>query len=58
MAPLGRASKRGSRTRVAALDAWARPWAERSRLNGWAYEFLLFGLKQAWACLFGGLMLA
>ena len=40
------------------MDAWARPWAERSRLNGWAYEFLLFGLKQAWACLFGGLMLA
>ncbi|HWU79344.1 MAG TPA: DUF817 domain-containing protein, partial [Caulobacter sp.] len=26
--------------------------------NGYAYEFLLFGLKQAWACLFGGLMLA
>nr|WP_163233631.1 DUF817 domain-containing protein [Caulobacter rhizosphaerae] len=44
--------------RVAALDAFARPWAERSRLRGWTYEFLLFGLKQAWACLFGGLMLA
>jgi uncharacterized membrane protein YoaT (DUF817 family) len=43
---------------VAAFDAWARPWAERSRWRGWAYEFLLFGLKQAWACLFGGLMLA
>lgn len=24
----------------------------------WVYEFLLFGFKQAWACLFGGLMLA
>ncbi len=24
----------------------------------WAYEFLLFGFKQGWACLFGGLMLA
>ncbi len=24
----------------------------------WIYEFLLFGFKQAWACLFGGLMLA
>lgn len=24
----------------------------------WLYEFLLFGIKQAWACLFGGLMLA
>jgi uncharacterized membrane protein YoaT (DUF817 family) len=43
---------------VASLDARARPWAERSRRNGWAYEFLLFGLKQAWACLFGALMLA
>jgi uncharacterized membrane protein YoaT (DUF817 family) len=43
---------------VAALDRWARPWAERSQLNGFAYEFLLFGLKQAWACLFGALMLA
>lgn len=29
--------------------------------TGWRlglYEFLLFGIKQAWACLFGGLMLA
>jgi uncharacterized membrane protein YoaT (DUF817 family) len=43
---------------VAALDVWARPWARRSRWRGYAYEFLLFGLKQAWACLFGGLMLA
>ena len=24
----------------------------------WLYEFLLFGLKQAWACLFGALLLA
>jgi uncharacterized membrane protein YoaT (DUF817 family) len=44
--------------RVEAFDLWARPWAVRSRLNAWAYEFLLFGLKQAWACLFGGAMLA
>ncbi len=29
-----------------------RPWQR------WLYEFLLFGFKQAWACLFGGLMLA
>lgn len=42
---------------VAALDAAARPWASRSRLRGWAYEFLLFGLKQAWASLFGAAML-
>ncbi|MCF8504919.1 MAG: DUF817 domain-containing protein [Caulobacter sp.] len=43
---------------VAAMDGRVRPWAARSRWRGWAFEFLLFGLKQAWACLFGGLMLA
>jgi uncharacterized membrane protein YoaT (DUF817 family) len=43
--------------RVAALDAWARQRAAGSRWRGWAYEFLLFGVKQAWACLFGALML-
>ena len=26
--------------------------------RAWAFEFLLFGFKQGWACLFGGLMLA
>ncbi|WP_420146375.1 DUF817 domain-containing protein [Sphingobium sp.] len=26
--------------------------------QAWAFEFLLFGFKQGWACLFGGLMLA
>src|SRR5271165_3398930 len=44
--------------RVAAMDAAVRPWASRNRVNGWAYEFLLFGLKQAWASLFGAAMLA
>ncbi|MDG2519949.1 DUF817 domain-containing protein [Caulobacter segnis] len=43
--------------RVADMDRWARPWAERGRWHGYAYEFLLFGLKQAWACLFGAVML-
>ncbi|HVK43140.1 MAG TPA: DUF817 family protein, partial [Phenylobacterium sp.] len=43
---------------VARFDAFARPWAERGPWHGYAYEFLLFGLKQAWACLFGGAMLA
>ncbi|HEY3950505.1 DUF817 domain-containing protein [Phenylobacterium sp.] len=43
--------------RVLAMDAAVRPWAARSRGNAFAYEFLLFGLKQAWACLFGGAML-
>jgi uncharacterized membrane protein YoaT (DUF817 family) len=46
------------KAQVAMFDAWTRPWAGRSKWHGWAYEFLLFGLKQAWACLFGGLMLA
>lgn len=26
--------------------------------RGWCLEFLIFGIKQAWACLFGALMLA
>lgn len=46
------------KSQVARFDAWARPWADRSKWHGWAYEFLLFGLKQAWACLFGAAMLA
>ena len=47
------------------LEAWGRrlmaeaeAWADRSRVRRWAYEFLWFGLKQGWACLFGGAMLA
>src|SRR5450755_786209 len=44
--------------RVAVMDAAVRPWSERSRFNGWAYEIWLFGLKQAWASLFAGAMLA
>lgn len=33
-------------------------WAARRRTTFFVYEFLRFGVKQAWACLFGGLMLA
>ena len=47
------------------LETWGRrrladaqAWADRSRPRGYAFEFLWFGLKQGWACLFGGLMLA
>jgi uncharacterized membrane protein YoaT (DUF817 family) len=29
-----------------------------SRLNGFLWEFFLFGFKQAWACLFGGIILS
>ncbi|WP_424629232.1 DUF817 domain-containing protein [Bradyrhizobium sp. SYSU BS000235] len=38
-----------------------RQFAERmakGRLTAWIYEFLRFGMKQAWACLFGGIMIA
>lgn len=45
------------KARVAGLDRAVRPWAERSPLYAGLYEFLLFGLKQAWACLFAGSML-
>ncbi|HEY0102283.1 MAG TPA: DUF817 domain-containing protein [Brevundimonas sp.] len=47
------------------LEVWGRgllteaqSWADRSPLRGYAFEFLWFGLKQGWACLFGGAMLA
>ena len=32
-------------------------WAARRAATFYVYEFLRFGVKQAWACLFGGLML-
>ena len=35
-----------------------RGWAEASKLRFFCYEFVLFGLKQGWAALFGGLLLA
>ncbi|MFC0633031.1 DUF817 domain-containing protein [Brevundimonas balnearis] len=47
------------------LETWGRrslaraqAWADGGRWRRYAFEFLWFGLKQAWACLFGGLMLA
>ena len=47
------------------LEAWGRDLLARVQARadgaGWsryAFEFLMFGLKQGWACLFGGLMLA
>ena len=38
------------------LHQWARRGIDR--LPPWLAEFLIFGFKQGWACLFGGLMLA
>ncbi|WP_052322550.1 DUF817 domain-containing protein [Novosphingobium sp. MBES04] len=46
-----------SHTRFAAIRARLEAFAPLGPL-AWAYEFLLFGFKQAWACLFGGLLLA
>ena len=43
------------------IDAAAHLVLDRmpqSGVSGWLIEFVVFGLKQAWACLFGGLMLA
>lgn len=46
------------------LERWGRERLEATRRRvagrrwaGWALEFLMFGLKQGWACLFGALML-
>ncbi len=46
------------------LEAWGRDLlervqarADRRRWSRYGLEFLWFGLKQGWACLFGGLML-
>jgi len=45
------------------LETWGRAWLSRlearcdqSRLGRFCFEFLMFGIKQGWACLFGGLM--
>lgn len=43
------------------LDAWARSWLDRAPTTGWrswVVELLVFGVKQAWACIFGAAMLA
>ena len=33
-------------------------WASANVLTQFVYEFVRFGIKQAWACLFGGMLLA
>jgi uncharacterized membrane protein YoaT (DUF817 family) len=42
------------------IDAEARlgHWAGKRPATAFCYEFLRFGLKQGWACLFGGAMVA
>jgi uncharacterized membrane protein YoaT (DUF817 family) len=41
-----------------AHEAALAEWAGQRRWTYLTYEFLRFGVKQAWACLFGGLMVA
>ncbi len=44
--------------RFVAREEALSAWAARRPLTFGVYEFLRFGVKQAWACLFGGLLLA
>jgi uncharacterized membrane protein YoaT (DUF817 family) len=44
--------------RFIAAEARIGAWAERRVATLVLYEFVRFGIKQAWACLFGALMLA
>ena len=48
----------GRHTRFEAVRLHLESWSPRPGWRSWLYEFLLFGFKQGWACLFGGLMLA
>jgi uncharacterized membrane protein YoaT (DUF817 family) len=45
-------------TRFARIRAQLEAAQPTSGWKSWVYEFLLFGFKQGWACLFGALMLA
>jgi uncharacterized membrane protein YoaT (DUF817 family) len=42
---------------IGAEDRLAR-WAAQRPVSAFIYEFIRFGVKQAWACLFGGALLA
>lgn len=43
--------------RFRALDIKLGRWARQARWRTAVFEFVRFGIKQGWACLFGGLML-
>ncbi|HEY4358018.1 MAG TPA: DUF817 domain-containing protein [Acidobacteriaceae bacterium] len=47
-----------TQTRFHAIRLRLEHHVPSSRLNAFLWEFLLFGFKQAWACLFGGTLLA
>ncbi len=44
--------------RFVAREAKLGAWAAKRPATAFVYEFLRFGVKEAWACLFGALMLA
>ncbi len=44
--------------RFVETEARIGEWAERQRVTHALYEFVRFGIKQGWACLFGALLLA
>ena len=46
-----------SQTRFAGIRERLEGFEPSPGIASWTYEFLLFGVKQAWACLFGALML-
>src|SRR5690242_16619104 len=41
-----------------AIEERIGDWASQGRATAFAYEFVRFGIKEAWACLFGGAMVA
>ncbi|WP_435521403.1 DUF817 domain-containing protein [Altererythrobacter litoralis] len=45
-------------SRFLAVRQWLEAYDPGTGWRLWLYEFLLFGFKQAWACLFGALLLA
>lgn len=47
-----------TQTRFHAIRLRLERHVPSSRFNAFLWEFLLFGFKQAWACLFGGTLLA
>ena len=47
-----------TRNGALALHAQARIWATGCAWRSSLFEFVMFGIKQAWACLYGGAMLA
>jgi uncharacterized membrane protein YoaT (DUF817 family) len=57
-APASAAQRWALLARGIALDARIGAWAEQRTITHVLYEFVRFGVKQAWACLFGALMLA